>query len=499
MAQDAATDGATPGDQAMTGDRTGNVLLVGLRPNDVARIAQSLEAAGYQTQSLERDGAALTAIEQRDADAALISVVDAGDDGMEWISKARERAPHMCIVAVTPSSPEAVASAVRSGAETCVFDPIDEEGLNPVVDLACERARLARDASRFKRRAQETLSVTNLDAIVGNHPAMQRLLQKVAHVAKTRSTVLIHGESGTGKELVAAAIHQNSKRATGPFVRLNCASLSEAVLESELFGHEKGAFTGAAARREGRFEQADTGTLFLDEVSEIPKPTQVKLLRFLQEREFERVGGNDTIKVDTRIVAATNRELKVLVEDGNFREDLYYRLNVVRLDVPPLRARPSDILLLADHFLRQSSEENEIDVQSFTEGATRLLLEYPWPGNVRELQTAVEQAVVLAEGPEIDTADLPSSSSQPEAEVLRIMIPGATMDEIERYAVLQTLKALGGSITKASSMLGLSRRTVQYRLKEWGVTDRSSGYSQGATAGADGNAQNDRHDDNSLD
>jgi DNA-binding NtrC family response regulator len=301
---------------------------------------------------------------------------------------------------------------------------------------------------------------------------MQRLLDKVIAASTSRATVLIHGETGTGKELVAAAVHSHSKRKTGPFVRLNCSALSETVLESELFGHEKGAFTGALVRRKGRFEQADGGSLFLDEVSEIPVGVQVKLLRFLQERQFERVGGNETLTVDTRIVAATNKDLRQLVDDGRFREDLYYRLNVVRLDVPPLRARPSDIPLLADHFLRRFAAENDKTIHGFTEEAMAGLLTQPWPGNVRELQNAVEQAVVLCKAERIEFEDLPLSRVSTDAESIRLLIPGVTMAELERFAILRTLDAVGGSPSRAAAILGISRRTIQYRLQEWGLQPR---------------------------
>ncbi|MDB4986692.1 MAG: Response regulator of zinc sigma-54-dependent two-component system, partial [Myxococcaceae bacterium] len=252
----------------------------------------------------------------------------------------------------------------------------------------------------------------------------------------------------------------------------NCAALAEGVLESELFGHVKGSFTGAQAGRKGRFEQADGGTLFLDEISEIPPSVQVKLLRFLQERELERVGGNETIRVDTRVVAATNRDLRVLVEDGKFREDLYYRLNVVRIDVPPLRARPSDIPMLAEHFLVRFAEENEADVQGFAEAATQLMLDYPWPGNVRELMNVVEQAVVLAQGPLVEACDLPIRPVHKPQDALPLMVPGVTLAEVERYVIMKTLDSVDGSRHRAADILGISRRTLQYRLQEWGIEPR---------------------------
>jgi DNA-binding NtrC family response regulator len=307
---------------------------------------------------------------------------------------------------------------------------------------------------------------------------MQRLFNRLRQAAKSRSTVLIQGETGTGKELIAKAIHEHSLRSEGPLIRLNCAALAESVLESELFGHEKGAFTGAVARRRGRFEQADGGTLFLDELSEMPISVQIKLLRFLQERELERVGGNETVSVNVRVVAATNRDLKSLVEDGKFREDLYFRLKVVVLEVPPLRARPSDIPLLADHFLRLYAEENDKKVQGFTPEAKEALLAYPWPGNVRELQHAIEQAVVLCEKDRIGAEDLPIGPPDREAEPLGLLVPGVTLAEVERYTIMKTLEAVGGSPTKAAAILGISKRTIHYRLEEWGVA-KSSAQSSG--------------------
>jgi DNA-binding NtrC family response regulator len=251
---------------------------------------------------------------------------------------------------------------------------------------------------------------------------------------------------------------------------LNCASLAETLLESELFGHEKGAFTGATHRRVGRFEQADSGTLFLDEVSEISLPLQVKLLRFLQERELERVGGNETVRVDVRVVAATNRDLRELVEAGRFREDLFYRLNVVELEVPPLRARRSDIPLLAEHFMQEHARENGFAPKRLTDAAIRALMAYPWPGNVRELENAIERAVVLSTDDTIDVEHLPALAGSSRVDDVSVLVPGVTLAELERAAILQALEAARGSTQVAADMLGISRRKIQYRLKEWGAS-----------------------------
>jgi DNA-binding NtrC family response regulator len=288
-------------------------------------------------------------------------------------------------------------------------------------------------------------------------------------VAPSRASVLITGESGTGKELIAAAIHEHSPRSKGPFVKLHCAALAESLLESELFGHERGAFTGAVGRREGRFEQADGGTLFLDEIGEISPATQVKLLRFLQEHEFERVGGNQTIKVDVRVVTATNRDLLARVKEGNFREDLYYRLNVVSIDMPALRQRPSDIPLLASYFLGRYAKENGKTLEGFSDDALTQLSNYAWPGNVRELENAVERAVVVCKTTRIGLEDLtPAIATAARRADGMPAIPGAKMEDLERFAILKTLEHTGGSTSRAAEILGISPRTIQYRLQQYG-------------------------------
>jgi DNA-binding NtrC family response regulator len=298
---------------------------------------------------------------------------------------------------------------------------------------------------------------------------MMQVFETIAQVAPSRASVLIMGESGTGKELVAAALHQHTKRASGPFIKLHCAALAETLLESELFGHEKGAFTGALARRDGRFQQADGGTLFLDEIGEISPGLQVKLLRFLQEREFERVGGNQTIKVDVRIVAATHRDLAAEVKAGRFREDLFYRLNVVTIETPPLRARLSDVPLLAARFLQKYAAENGKEIRGLSEEALQALLQYTWPGNVRELENAIERAVVVSRHPEIGPQDFAAhivKSNTPRRDELP-HVPGATLAELERYAILKTLEHTGGATSRAAEILGISARTIQYRLREY--------------------------------
>ena len=288
--------------------------------------------------------------------------------------------------------------------------------------------------------------------------------------------MLLLGESGTGKELFAQALHQTSPRHKKPFVKVACAALPETLLESELFGHEKGSFTGAIFTRAGRFEAADGGTLFLDEIGDITPTVQVKLLRFLEEREFERVGGNKTFKVDVRIVAATHRDLKKKLEDGSFREDLYYRLNVIEIHIPPLRERPGDIPLLAHHFLKKYAEANAKDLHGIGDDVMALLLSHTWPGNVRELENAMERAVVLCDGPELHTSHFPTlrraAGDEPgrtpaSAPSLGVRIPGSPLADLEREAILRTLEAVGGSTSKAAAILDISARKIQYKLKEY--------------------------------
>jgi DNA-binding NtrC family response regulator len=299
---------------------------------------------------------------------------------------------------------------------------------------------------------------------------MQQVFRSITQVAPSRATVLITGESGTGKEVVAAAIHRASPRATGPFIALNCAALSESLLESELFGHERGSFTGADKRRQGRIEQANGGTLFLDEIGEISPALQVKLLRVLQERAFERVGGNETVRVDVRIVAATNQDLRRLVAAGSFREDLLYRLDVVGLHLPPLRDRRDDIPALALHFLKKYAGANGSQATRFSDGALATLAAYDWPGNVRQLENAVEHAVVFAAGDCIEASHLPPELHGTEPSNQRLpAIPGANMLELERYAILKTMEAVGGSTRKTAELLGLSVRKIQYRLRQYGA------------------------------
>ena len=331
-------------------------------------------------------------------------------------------------------------------------------------DLYAEHERLKEEVAQLKAR-------NRYDRIIGKSAKMVNLLDTVEQVAPTKASVLITGESGVGKELVADAIHELSTRSKGPFIKVHCAALSASLLESELFGHEKGSFTGAVAQKRGRFELADGGTIFLDEIGEIDLQTQVKLLRVLQERQFERVGGEKTIDVDVRIVCATNKDLLAEIEKGNFREDLYYRLNVVSLVVPPLRERKEDIPLLLTSFLTQYSEENGRKIEGFSNAAKRALLAYDWPGNIRELRNCIESAVVLARGTIIEVEDLPQQIGRSEGGGSVSIDVGITLAEAEQKLIISTLAQCGGNKTRAAEVLGIGRKTLHRKLQEYHIDE----------------------------
>jgi two-component system response regulator HydG len=388
-------------------------------------------------------------------------------DGVELLRNLRQQdADVPVIVATAFGDVQSAVQAMRSGADDYLTKPIDIDALVLSVERALERKSIRLEAENLRRQLREREG-EGLQGLIGTSPAMQRVYRVAKQVAASRATVLLTGESGTGKGELARAIHALSPRSKQPFVSLQCSALAETLLESELFGHEKGSFTGADRKRVGRFELANGGTLFLDEIGEISPLVQVKLLKVLQERTIERVGGNEPVSVDVRVIAATNKDLAREVKDGRFREDLYYRLNVVHIEMPPLRLRGSDSLLLADHFLRRFAEENHKAVRGFTEKARNKVSKYRWPGNVRELENAVERAVVLCEGELIEEGDLPVEGA-PDLQA-GVRIPGSTMAEIEKHSILSTLDAVGGSTTKAAEILDISVRTIQYRLHEYGL------------------------------
>jgi DNA-binding NtrC family response regulator len=447
----------------------GRILIVDDESNARAALSEILREDGFATETAADGFKALGKLDEFVPDGILTDLKMPGLDGIAFMEKARVAAPGAVFVVMTAfGTISSAVDAMKKGAENYLLKPLDPEALGAVVDRAMEKARLVQEARKLRDRLRERNAFSH---IVSADPKMQAVLELVAQVGPSKASVLVTGESGTGKELIAEAIHAASPRAKAPFVRLHCAALSESLLESELFGHERGAFTGAFSRREGRFKQADGGTLFLDEIGEIPAAVQVKILRFLQERTFERVGGNETLRVDVRIIAATNRNLGAEIKKGAFREDLFYRLNVVAIELPALRDRRGDIPALASFFLRRYAAENGKTIETFAGDALEGLVEYRWPGNVRELENVVERAVVLCDGHRIEKKHLPPTVVPTGDGEGPPPIPGSTIADLERYAILKTLEACGGSTSKAATVLGVSPRKIQYKLHEYTLSN----------------------------
>jgi two-component system response regulator AtoC len=417
--------------------------------------------------------AGMELLEQENFDVLLTDLRLPNEDGMKLIKRAKSLPkPPVCILMTAYGSEEIAVQAMKEGADDYIAKgrlQIDE------LEMRIARALRSRKLEVENVALHERLdSKFQMEHVVGESPAMKDVLEIVRQVAPARSTVLLQGESGTGKELIAKTIHQLSPRARQPMVTVHCAALTATLLESELFGHERGAFTGAHERRVGRFEQAQGGTLFLDEIGEIDSTLQIKLLRFLGERTFERVGSNKTLSADVRVISATNKNLEELVKGGSFREDLYFRLKVFEIWLPPLRERPEDVPLLAQSFLREFANENQKAVKSFSADALDTLLRYHWPGNVRELRTSVEHAVVLCKGESISTRDLPASvrkvpSGTPA--LRRVPLPQLTVREAEKELIIRALKEASGSRTLAAEKLGMSRRTLHRKLNLYQLTD----------------------------
>jgi two-component system response regulator HydG len=378
--------------------------------------------------------------------------------------------PDIPVVIMTAyGSVRSAVGALKSGAENYLTKPIDIDELKILVRKTLRQRQLEAENLNLKEQLGKTFDLGN---IIGNSPAMRELIEILRLVAPSEATVLIQGESGTGKELVANAIHHNSPRKSGPFVKVNCAALPETLLENELFGHEKGAFTGATGPKKGRFQMADQGTMFLDEIAEMTPATQAKILRVLQEREFEPVGGTRSIRVDTRIISATNRNLEEEMETDRFREDLYYRLNVFTITVPSLRDRKSDIPLLADHFLAHYAAKNHCVFNGFQPQAMELLMRYAWPGNVRELENVIERAVIMARGERIGPEHLPGAIGDQDRSTTDpspVLASGRSLKAVEREMILKTLDDMGGNRTQTAKLLGISRRTLQLKLKAYGI------------------------------
>jgi len=445
----------------------GRILLVDDEPGARQGLAQALRQAGHDVRSASDAFEALKLVDEDAPDLTIADLMMPGMNGIDLLRLLHQRDPDAQVMLLSGlRDVDTAVQAMHEGAFHFFCKPVDVDSLLAMVSKALDVRRLRRQT------ISEVPPAPGSTRMLGSSPELLNVMKTIALVAPTRATVLVTGESGTGKELVAEAIHQASPRASGPLVRLNCAALADSLLESELFGHERGAFTGAARTRKGRIEQADGGTLFLDEIGEISAATQVKLLRFLQERVFERVGGNQSITVDVRVIAATNRNLPALVAAGGFREDLFYRLNVVALQLPSLRERAEDIPLLATTFLQQYAKATDRPAHTFCNDALAALVAYSWPGNIRELQNVVERAVVLTNGEVVELQHLPIDLLDV-VPALTPRIPGASMEELERYAILTTLQAKGGSTVKTAATLGISVRKVQYRLQQYAKTMRT--------------------------
>ncbi|MGD8392945.1 MAG: sigma-54 dependent transcriptional regulator [Desulfobacterales bacterium] len=431
---------------------------------------------GYAVSEADDGSTAVDKIKETAFDLVLMDVRMVKVSGLEALEVIKSVNPAIPVIIMTAySSVETAVEALKQGAHDYLTKPLDFDKLRLTIERAMEHNRLKEENRLLRQTLGQQFDSQN---IIGKSPAMLKLLETVAQVAASEATVLISGESGTGKELIAGAIHYNSLRKEGPFVKINCAAITETLLESELFGHEKGAFTGADRRKDGRFSQAHGGTLLLDEVSEMSLMMQVKLLRVLQERELCRVGGEDTIQVDVRVIAATNKDLLKQIKDGAFREDLYYRLNVVELKVPPLSARREDIPLLAQYFLEKFATKNRKEIKGFTPSAMDNLIRYDWPGNVRELMNAIERGVVLARTNYLDVSDFPfiketMGSNNPDAHdsAMLAMQGDVPLEEVEKAAILKTLEAAGGNKSETARRLGITRKTLHKKLKAYGVMD----------------------------
>lgn len=427
---------------------------------------------GYQIAEADDGEVAVTEVQNRPFDLILMDIRMLKVSGLEALGRIKAINPSIPVIIMTAySSIESAVSALKAGAYDYLTKPLDFQKLKITLERAMEHVFLREENRILRQNLDERFDRRQ---IIGQGPKMTELLETVAQVAPSEATILIHGESGTGKELIAGAIHFNSHRKAGPFIKINCAAITETLLESELFGHEKGSFTGADRRKEGKFVQASGGSLFLDEVSEMSLMMQAKLLRVIQEREITRVGGEQVITVDVRLIVATNKDLLALTASGRFREDLYYRLNVVNLNLPPLRERKEDIPLLAQHFLEKFSAINNKSIKGFTPQTMDHLIRHDWPGNVRELMNAVERGVVLSRSEFLDDQELPMLPVTGPPAAAPSAHPAAadenlSLSAVEKATILSTLASCEGNKSLASRKLGITRKTLHKKLKEYGV------------------------------
>jgi DNA-binding NtrC family response regulator len=443
-------------------ERRGSVLIVDDEPSVRTSLSGWFRRDGYEVVAAENAAAALNALRERLFDVILLDIKMPGMDGMDLQEHIRQIDPRIAVIMITAfASVETAVRALKQGAFDYVTKPVDPDELSHLVLRAMEQRRLKEENTQLRQSLDELMGG---EAIVGDSPAMQQVMELIGHVARTDATVLVRGDSGTGKELIARAIHAQSARRYFPIVPVNCGAIPEELLESELFGHEKGSFTGAQYRRKGKVEMADGGTLFLDEVGAISLKMQVDLLRVLDTKEVTRVGGTRGLKVDFRVICATNENLERAVKAGRFREDFYYRINVFTIDVPPLRSRPSDIPLLAEHFRRRLALQMDKRITGISPKAMALLQSHDWPGNVRELANAIERAMVVGQPPEIRCEDLPLWGHRRAATAA-----GETLCDVERAHVAAILERTGWNVTRTADILGVDRVTVYNKMRRYGL------------------------------
>src|ERR671912_1742410 len=436
-------------------------------------LVRALTDAGHDVDEAANGNAALERMHESHYDVVLSDLKMGGSSGIDVLKTAKALHPNTAVILMTAfGSVSTAVEAMKFGAFDYVQKPFEIEEMEVKIDKAIEMRRMRHEIDYLRHEQDD---IYNFDRIIGSSGALKRVLGIVQKVARSNTTVLIRGETGTGKELIAGAIHHNSLRATRSFVKVNCAALQENLLESELFGHEKGAFTSADRLRVGRFEQADGGSLFLDEIGDMSQSTQAKILRVLQEHEFERLGGTRTLRVDVRLIAATNRDLPGMVQTGQFREDLYYRLNVVSIEMPPLRERKDDIVPLANAFIRRFSGELKKKIEGLELDAQKLLMRYNWPGNIRELENTIERAMLLAEGRAIAADDLrlgeasSAGAGRDQAPVVKIPPTGIPLEDIERHALIEALKMSNWVQKDAAELLSISPRVMNYKIKTLGI------------------------------
>jgi DNA-binding NtrC family response regulator len=416
----------------------------------------------YDVHAAESAEKALAILAEQRVDIALVDIKMPGMDGLELQERIAKVDPNIDVIIITAyATAETAVRALKNGAFDYVTKPIDPDEISHLVDRALEQQRLRRENVQLRETIEGLVTV---DEIIGDSPALRKVLELVHHVAQTDATVLVQGESGTGKELIARAIHANSKRRYMPIIPVNCGAVPESLLSSELFGHEKGAFTGAEERRRGKLELADGGTLFLDEIGAIGSKMQVELLRALETKEFTRVGGSEPVQVDFRVICATNENLGQAIEEGRFREDFYYRINVFTIEAPPLRSRRSDIPLLAEYFRSRFAQQMDKRINEISREAMSVLKEYDWPGNVRELSNAIERAMVVGKPPAIKAADLPLRPPRPTSDRV-----GDSLEQVEKHHIAGVLKRTDWNITQAAKILEIDRVTVYNKIKKYGL------------------------------